>query len=207
LTLPGPGEVDAFLLDFGNVVVEIDFGRVVAHWARSAGVAAEGLRARFSHDEHYRRHERDEIPAAEYFASLRASLGVELDDLQLEDGWNAVFVREIPEVVSLLPRLARRVPLYVFSNTNRAHHRHFAERYAHALSAFRGVFVSHELGARKPDPEAFRSVASAIGVPPGRILFFDDLAENVAGARAAGMPGVVVSSPNDFVRAVQPWLQ
>lgn len=200
-------DFEALLLDLGNVLVEIDFGRVTAHWARAAGVDAEAVRRRFSHDEPYRRHERAEIGAAEYFAALRSTLGIELGDDVLLEGWNAVFVREIREVVELLPRLAQRLPLYVLSNTNHAHHEFFSRRYAAALTHFRRVFVSHELGARKPEPEAFRRVAEAIGVPPGRVLFFDDLPENVEGARQAGMPGVLVSSPRDFVEAVRPWLQ
>ena len=204
---PGPGDIDALLLDFGNVVVEIDFLRVVDAWARAAGRDPQALRERFSHDEPYKRHERAEIGAREYFASLRGSLGIDLTDAQFEDGWNAVFVREVPEVVSLLPRLARRLPLYVFSNTNAAHHAFFARRYAAALASYRTVFDSHELGARTPEPRAFAAVAGHIGVPPPRVLFFDDLPENIAGAREAGMPGVLVSSPDDFRRAVAPWLE
>jgi glucose-1-phosphatase len=206
MTRPGPADIDAFLLDLGNVLVEIDFERVVAHWARAAARDPEAMRSRFSHDEPYRRHERAEIDAREYFASLRGSLGIELTDEQFEEGWNAVFVREIPEVVSLLPRLATKVPLYVLSNTNHAHHRHFSRRFAAALAPFRRVFVSHELGRRKPEPEAFTTVASEIGVAPERVLFFDDLQENIDGARQAGMHGVLVRRPEDFTRAVAPWL-
>lgn len=207
MSTPGPAEIDALLLDLGNVLVEIDFDRVVGHWAAAANRDPAELGARFSHDEPYRRHERAQMGTPQYFASLRESLGVDLSDAVLEEGWNAVFVREIPEVTSLLPRLARRVPLYVFSNTNHAHHRYFTRRYAEALAPFERVFVSHELGARKPEPDAFRAVANTIGVPPARILFFDDLPENIEGARRAGMPGVHVSSPDDFRRAVRPWLE
>jgi glucose-1-phosphatase len=200
-------DFDALLLDLGNVLVEIDFARVTAHWARAAGLEPEAIAERFSHDEPYRRHERAEIPVADYFAALRSSLGVELDDDAFLEGWNAVFVREISEVVGVLPQLARKLPLYVLSNTNHAHHSFFSRRYAAALTHFRRVFVSHELGVRKPEPRAFRRVAEAVGVPPERILFFDDLPENVAGAREAGMPGVVVTSPQDFLDAVKPWLE
>lgn len=207
MTIRSPKDVDALLLDLGNVIVEIDFGRVVEYWARAAGRDATALRGRFSHDEPYRRHERAEIAAPEYFAALRSTLDIDLTDAQFEEGWNAVFVREIDQVVELLPRLARKVPLYVLSNTNAAHHAFFSRRYAAALAHFRAVFVSHELGQRKPEPQAFRSVAARIGVKPERVLFFDDLPENIAGARAAGMPAVLVSSPDDFRRAVAPWLQ
>lgn len=200
-------DFDALLLDLGNVLVEIDFGRVTAHWARAAGLEPATLAGRFRHDEPYQRHERAEIGVAEYFAALRASLGIDLDDDAFLEGWNAVFVREVPEVVAVLPLLARRIPLYVLSNTNGAHHAFFSRRYADTLAHFRRVFVSHELGARKPEARAFRRVAREVGLAPERILFFDDLPENVAGAREAGMPGVVVSSPRDFIEAVRPWLQ
>ena len=202
-----PADFDALLLDFGNVLVEIDFGRVTAHWARAAGMDAGQLAARFSHDEPYQRHERAEIGATQYFAALRRTLGVDLGDDVLLEGWNAVFVREIGEVAAVIPRLAARVPLYVLSNTNHAHHDFFSRRYAALLAHFRAVFVSHELGARKPEPTAYLRVAEGLGLKPQRMLFFDDLPENVEGARRAGMPGVVVSSPHDFLEAVRPWLE
>lgn len=207
MSVYGPGCIDALLVDFGNVVVEIDFTRVTAHWARSAGLAPHVVEGRFSHDEAYRRHERAEITAAEYFASLRVSLGIDLDDAAFEAGWNAVFGREIEENVRLLERLAHRVPMYLFSNTNLAHYEHFSRKYTKALAPFRKRFVSHELGARKPEPEAFTRIAAEIGVPAQRILFLDDLAENVEGARRVGMPGVVVTSTSDFAKALQAWLE
>ena len=40
---------------------------------------------------------------------------------------------------------------------------------------------------RKPDAEAFDHVVGAMGVPASRIVFFDDLAENIKGARARGL--------------------
>ena len=69
--------IDALLFDLGNVVIRIDFERVFARWAAHAGCDAALLREKFSHDEPYQRHERGEIEAAAYFASLRNSLGVE----------------------------------------------------------------------------------------------------------------------------------
>lgn len=207
MTRPGVADIDAIVFDLGNVVVEIDFDRVVTHWAASAGVDPARVRSRFSHDGPYQRHERDEIGTPEYFASLRSGLGIDLTDAQFLDGWSRVFVREIEPVVKLLPRLAARVPLYVFSNTNRAHHEEFARRFAQALEPFSRVFVSHELGRRKPEREAFEAIAREIGAPANRILFLDDLEENVGGARAAGMHAVLVRSPGDVQAAASPWLK
>jgi putative hydrolase of the HAD superfamily len=55
------------------------------------------------------------------------------------------------------------------------------------LDEFDVVFNTAELGIAKPDPEVFRLVCSRLDVDPGDTLFVDDLAENVAGATAAGL--------------------
>ena len=51
-------------------------------------------------------------------------------------------------------------------------------------------WYSCELGLAKPDPRFFLEAARRIGADPGEVLFVDDTARNVEGARAAGMVGV-----------------
>jgi putative hydrolase of the HAD superfamily len=199
-------DVDALLFDLGGVLVEIDFDRVCARWAELAGVPVEHVRARFSHGPDYQRHERGEIDMAAYAATLRRDLGIGLEDEPLIEGWQRVFVDAIEPTVRLVRELRGKIPMYVFSNTNATHHAFWRERYAAALEPFDRVFVSSEIGARKPEPEAYARVARAIGVPIDRILFFDDSAENVAGALAAGMRAIRVRSPDDVQRAVGHWL-
>ena len=196
---------EAIVYDFGNVLVEIDFGRVLRRWAEHAKMDPQWLFDRFHHGPAYQAHERNEIDAAAYFESLRLE-GLVMTDAQFEDGWGAVFGDEIAPTVALVKRLAPLVPQYLFSNTNRAHHAQFAVRYADALAPLRRQFVSYEMRLRKPERAAFDCVAREIGVAPSKILFFDDLEQNVEGARAAGMTGVLVRSPDDVARAVTPWL-
>jgi HAD superfamily hydrolase (TIGR01509 family) len=45
-------------------------------------------------------------------------------------------------------------------------------------------------------------VVKAIGVDPERIVFFDDLAENIEGAKACGLTALHVTSPGDVARAL-----
>src|ERR1700709_1529222 len=121
-----PGAADALLFDLGRVVLDIDFNKTLACWAGHAGCEPEQLFGRFRCDDNYRRHETGEIGDAEFFAGLRASLGLDLTDAQFLEGWNAIFAGEMPGIAALLARAARRLPLYAFSNTNRAHAAHFS---------------------------------------------------------------------------------
>ena len=202
----GPGEVDALLFDFGGVVIEISFDRVFARWADLAGVDVELVKSRFEHGEAYQGHERGELTFAAYFQSLREDLALDLTDAQFADGWNQVFGPEHEETVELLWKLHGRVPLYLFSNTNAFHYDYWRARYAKALQPFRRMFISCEMGVRKPHRAAFERVAREIGVPPGRILFFDDTEANLEGAREAGMHAVHVRSPADVQKAAAPFL-
>ena len=47
--------------------------------------------------------------------------------------------------------------------------------------------MSHELGAMKPEPAAYQAAIAATGLDPDRLLFLDDVAENVAAARTHGI--------------------
>src|SRR6201981_2584773 len=197
-----PGAADALLFDLGRVVLDLDFTRTLAFWADHAGCDMEHLTARFARDELYRSHEKGEISDAEFFEGLRTSLGVELSDAQLIEGWNAIFVGEMPGIKPVLARAAQRLPLYAFSNTNNPHIEYFSGRYADLLGHFREIFLSSSIGLRKPDAEAYDHVVRAIGVPAERIVFFDDLEENIRGARAYGLKAVRVTSSDDIESAL-----
>jgi putative hydrolase of the HAD superfamily len=197
-----PGAADALLFDLGRVVLDIDFNRTLACWAGHAGCEPAHLLARFTHDEAYKRHEQGEIDDAEFFAALRDSLGIELSDAQFLEGWNDIFAGEIPDIARQLAQAKKRLPLYAFSNTNGAHADHFSVAYAGVLGHFREIFLSSSIGLRKPDAAAYDHVVKAIGVPASRIVFFDDLAENIEGARARDLIAVHVTSPGDVAHAL-----
>jgi putative hydrolase of the HAD superfamily len=200
--LLAPGAADALLFDLGRVVIDIDFNKTLACWAGHAGCEVAHLKARFSPDQTFKRHETGEISDAVFFEGLRTSLGIKLSDAQLLDGWNAIFVGEMPGISRLLARAAKHLPLYAFSNTNGAHVEHFSPRYAAVLGHFREIFLSSAIGLRKPDAAAYDHVVKAIGAPAPRIVFFDDLAENIAGAQARGLIGVHVTSHDDVAAAL-----
>ena len=200
--LLSPGSADALLFDLGRVVLNIDFSKAIACWAGHAGCTSDDILARFVRTEAYWHHETGKISDAAYFASLRASLGIPLSDAQFLEGWNAIFAGEMPGIAPLLARAAEHLPLYVFSNTNNAHAEYFSVIHADVLGHFREMFLSSSIGLRKPDAAAYDHVVKAIGQPPERIVFFDDLAENVESARACGLKAVHVTSSGDVEDAL-----
>ncbi len=188
------GELDAIVFDLGNVLLEIDFERAFAHWSAVSGVPAPVIRSRWQPDIHVPDHEIGAISDSEFFAAIEGQLGLAIGVDAMAAGWADIFVGPIEPLVSLLPALSARLPVHVFSNTNGAHTPVWRERFGAAIEPHvHNVYLSHEIGRRKPDPDSFRWLATDLGIPPERLLFLDDSAINIAGAARAGLQTLQVT--------------
>lgn len=197
----------ALLFDLGRVVIRLDMNRTFEAWGAAAGVPASLLASRYAVCEHFEAYERGEIDANAWYQALRAKLGIDLDDATFERGWQALLSDVEPAVVAAIGRLRDSMPVHAFTNTNVTHRRLLDESYGDTMALFGQVFDSSRLGLRKPEPAAFERVVQAIGLPASEILFLDDLAANVAGARAAGLQAVQVTSADEVLAALGPLLQ
>ncbi len=110
--------------------------------------------------------------------------------VRVHDAW---LVREYTGVRTLIEELnaAGRVQTGLLSNTS---HRHWLRHLPteHAAAEFPSIgllthkHASHLLRLAKPHVEIHRAFERESGFRPTEILFFDDLADNIAGAHAAG---------------------
>jgi FMN phosphatase YigB (HAD superfamily) len=194
--------IKGLLFDLGGVVINVDFDQALQIWARYSRLSIEVLRSHFSMDAEYQRHERGEINEAEYFKHLRNLLQLEANDSEIAMGWNSIFTGEISETVDSIQSVSSRLPCFAFTNSNPTHQVAWTSAYPRVVSSFHQVYVSSELGLRKPEHAAFDAIAEATGISLAAMLFFDDTLENVQGARAAGLEAVHVKTPSDVKHAL-----
>jgi FMN phosphatase YigB (HAD superfamily) len=62
--------------------------------------------------------------------------------------------------------------------------------FAEQIALFDGIALSYEIGAAKPDREAYETIAYRLDVEPAECVFIDDTAAYAAAASAAGMHGI-----------------
>ena len=101
------------------------------------------------------------------------------------------------ELLSLISKLSLKYKIYGLVNapfgwTELRRGIHGLDRY------FNQVFVSYEIGVRKPDPKIFNYLLENTGLVPNECLFVDDKEENVLAAKQLGMEGHVFKSTDDF---------
>jgi putative hydrolase of the HAD superfamily len=71
------------------------------------------------------------------------------------------------------------------------------------LELFDAIVISGEVGLHKPQPEIYLLACERLGVEPADAIFVDDLRENIAGAEAVGMTGVLHRDPTETVSRLE----
>lgn len=189
----------AVLLDLGNVVLGVDFRNVFSAWAKAANVPEQLFYERWEIDAAYADHETGHIDFDQYCAALADRFEVNMTPEQWQHGWNSLWTEPFHNVIELLPEIASRYSLYGFTNTNNTHAECWRSMYGPALTAFEHIFVSSEIGVRKPHVEAFHYVCQSAGTEVDQTVFLDDTIENVSGALAAGLQAHHVANEDDVV--------
>jgi len=182
-----------YIFDMGNVIIDIDFKRVLGVWSHLSGTPLATLTERFKIGEVFQQHERGEISDEQFAADLCDEMGIALSFEQFSAGWHAVFVGLRPEVITLFQKLREEGHrVVVLSNTNRLHLDFWPQHYPEIEANTDAMYLSQNLGMRKPEPEIFQHVLEKEGFTADQAVFFDDVAENIEAARAAGIEAVWV---------------
>src|SRR5690606_35271053 len=119
--------------------------------------------------------------------------------------WNTLLMTIPRERITLLKKLRKDYKLYLLSDTNPIHFKVVEEIFKkdHPEDTFLGlfdeVFLSHEIGLRKPENKIYEKVLQEIGAEPHQCIFFDDLQENLNAAKEVGLHTYLINHPNALV--------
>lgn len=131
-------------------------------------------------------------PVAEAVALLQREFPHEAERISAFYGrWPEMLNGPIEGAVRLLEELhAAEARLFALTNWSAETFPYALENYAF-LELFEDIVVSGREGLVKPQREIFDLLLTRHGLAAERTLFIDDAPHNVAGARAAGLDGVV----------------
>jgi putative hydrolase of the HAD superfamily len=114
---------------------------------------------------------------------------------------------EYPGISALVDALHEGgIETAMLSNTSHDHWITFPDRYP-GLMRIRHRHGSHLIGVCKPDAAAYEVVEASTGARGPEILFFDDLEENVEGARAMGWRAQRIDPLASTIDQMRSWLE
>jgi putative hydrolase of the HAD superfamily len=195
--MDGVSATRAILLDALGTLVELEPPWVHLREALGAGVPDDELERAVRAEMRYYRAHSDEGRDPDSLADLRRRCAAVLSDelkLEVEPAtlMAAIRFRAYPDAAPALEDLRRRgLALLCVSNWDCSLPDVLAR--CGLGSALDGVVTSAITRARKPDPAIFAAALEAAGCSPGEALHVGDTPEeDVAGARAAGIPAVLI---------------
>jgi putative hydrolase of the HAD superfamily len=184
----------ALIFDFGNVVAYFDYRRACEHFGRSLGMSGEMFLERvraLGFSDLIQRYERGTLSAQEFSRAVCAPVGLDVPHEEFAAHWSDIFWLNEPVAQLVTFLKGRGYTLVLGSNTNDLHAAQFRRQFADVLANFDRLVLSYEVGHIKPSADFYHACAAAAGRPPSDCIFIDDLPENVAGARAAGLRSVL----------------
>jgi glucose-1-phosphatase len=179
--------IQMVVFDMDGVLCRYQIKRRLALLASWSGQTPEAIYAAIWGSGFEAEAERGVVSADEYLWGFGERLGYPLSAAQWVEARRAAMEPD-PALLTLARLLGRARPVGMFTNNPWLLKRHIADVFPAVPTLFgsRAVF-SAELGRSKPDPEAFLRLAARLECAPDEILYFDDDAAYVAGARAAGL--------------------
>lgn len=183
-----------YIFDLGNVIVDIDFSRVLGTWSDLARVPLAQLKQSFTMGEAFHQHERGEIADEAFAKAMCHDMDLPLSYEQFAHGWQAIFVELRPEVIDIMSKLREQGHrVVVLSNTNALHTTFWPSEYPQIHAAADHVYLSQEMGMRKPEARIYQRVLEREGFSAADAVFFDDNADNIEGASRLGITSVLVT--------------
>jgi HAD superfamily hydrolase (TIGR01509 family) len=143
-----------------------------------------------------RLYETNQLTCDQYFDRLAATMEGHYTPAEVKALHDAWITDQYPGIETLIHDLhALAIPTGVLSNTNAHHWRQMSHALGRparfpAPTLPKHRHASHLLGLAKPDQEIYHRFAQIVcpleGLRAEHLVFFDDLPDNVAAARAAG---------------------
>lgn len=177
------------VFDLGNVLIPFDYTKPLNHFNK----IKPGLGDKFA--QHYRDHynvhrefEKGILSEDEYLAVMIEWLENKVTADEFRRIISDIFTLNY-DVIHLIPELKKKYKVVLLSNTNSIHKQYGYGDYDF-LNWFDKLFLSHEVGAVKPEEKIYKAVEQFTQRPSQEHFFIDDIQEYIDGAKRCGWNGV-----------------
>lgn len=193
--------IDNIVFDLGGVIINIDFDLTTQAMANLGGISFEEAQQRMESFAFYDIYEKGQLSDAGFRDLVRKALKVDAGDSAVDDAWNALLLDIPVERITMIKELRKKYKVFLLSNTSNIHVLGVNEILEKSTGhksldeLFDKVYLSYEMGLRKPGVEIYQTLAKDAGLDPSRTLFIDDNKANALGASEAGWYHIHLQHP------------
>ena len=185
--------IDAIIFDLGGVILNIDYQLPIKAFQK---LGINDFASHFSQASQsglLDDYETGTISSEDFIQELRRYVKPETTDKQIIDDWTSILLDLPEERLFILEKAAENHRIFLLSNTNDIHIQEFNSYLLdeHNLPSiepfFEQLYLSYEVGLRKPDKRIFEYVLQDAGLEPSSTLFIDDSIQHIQAASELGI--------------------
>ena len=184
------------ITDLGGVLIDFQPSGDREDLYSRCSAAREDVRRFFNEGAEFHAYEKEMGATQKFFEAMRAKLGFRGDFPEFERVFGNLDFSLNQDVYDLLFREVKMrydLEFWLLSNINELHYACIRRAWPGIFASCRRVFLSCELGCRKPEKEIYLKALKAGGGSPSSCFFIDDTEANVLVARELGIPSVIFS--------------
>lgn len=182
------------IFDLGGVIMDLNEKATLKAFATLFKKPESEIEI-FSKESFFQAYEIGKIDDPTFRAKIREEFEFTGEEEAIDAAWNAMLGPIAKRKIEQLDELSKQHDIYLLSNTNDIHFRMIEKIFAHAAAGrsfydvFDGIYLSQEIGHRKPELEIYQYILNDAGLEAKESLFIDDKADNIEAAIKAGMQG------------------
>ena len=188
-------DLDTIIFDLGMVVINLEMEATSNAFKKLFGEGYDEVIQQLNSISHFEKYETGKITSNDFIKVISdlAEAGKDSIQNEIKDAWNAM-LKDIPDSrFTILEKAKEKYRTFCLSNTNELHIEWIYEylnrekRMKNLDDFFEKVYLSHEIGMRKPDTKIFEFVIKENSLDPDRTLFIDDTLGHLKGAEKCGL--------------------
>ena len=184
--------IKSVIFDLGGVIYDVDYHKTINAFKALGIDRFEEVYAKAGQSDLFNDLEEGKISRDLFIERIKTFSRKDMTSSQIVNAWNGMLLGFMPDALACLKELSGSYRLFLLSNTNDIHIEEIKNRVGAAFfldfcDLFEKVYLSHELGLRKPHPEVFTHILEEQGLIGSETLFIDDSIQHVQGAIKAGL--------------------
>lgn len=197
-------KVKTILFDFGGVLIDVDYHKTIDAFKALGIKNFEQLYSQADQEHLFDNYETGKISSQYFINQLLSKAGGNITPNKIVNAWNAMLGDIHAENIKAVQKLKELgYNVYLLSNTNDIHIQVAFDRWnklalIEADELFDKIYLSQEIGLRKPNKEVFEYVLHDISVDPKEVLFIDDSIQHLRTAETLGINTFLLNKIDDL---------
>ena len=181
----------AIIFDLGDVILNINYQNTIDEFTKLGVKNAATFYSKKVQTDLFNLIETGMISSYEFLKALQNETK-NANIIQVEQAWNAMLLDLPEERLQLIKNLKNNYIIYLLSNTNAIHIDAFKKqlgdkKWLAFCELFDKMYLSHELGLRKPDIKIFEYILKEQKLKAEEVFFIDDSPQHISSARKLGI--------------------